>query len=62
MCLDLSESMNGASGVQRSGAQAPAFDSEAEMENIVAQTVANMNEPEIMEKGTRRMFSLLSWL
>ncbi|KAJ7827101.1 hypothetical protein B0H13DRAFT_2439813 [Mycena leptocephala] len=57
MCLDLSESMNGASGVQRSGAQAPAFDSEAEMKNIVAQTVANMNEPEIMEKARAHLES-----
>ncbi|KAJ7155009.1 hypothetical protein C8R46DRAFT_1226970 [Mycena filopes] len=51
LCLDLSESMNEASGLERPAhrvAQAPAFDVEAETAKIVTSSVANMSYADIL--------------
>ncbi|KAJ7484167.1 hypothetical protein FB451DRAFT_1169243 [Mycena latifolia] len=60
LCLDLSESMNGQSGVQRStlpAAQEPAIDWEAETNTVVAKYVANMTHSNIVEAAEAHLRS-----
>ncbi|KAJ6599762.1 hypothetical protein DFH09DRAFT_626274 [Mycena vulgaris] len=60
LCLDLSESMNGRSGVQRSAltaADEPPVDWDAETNLIVARVVANMTHSSILETAKAHLRS-----
>ncbi|KAJ7021307.1 hypothetical protein C8F04DRAFT_1141408 [Mycena alexandri] len=61
LCLDLSESMNRASGVQKSGHRAPdatpAFDPQAETNKVVADLLTNMRHQDIMIKAKAHLES-----
>ncbi|KAJ7728334.1 hypothetical protein B0H16DRAFT_242968 [Mycena metata] len=61
LCLDLSESMNRASSVQKSGHQAPdatpAFDAKIETNKAVAELVTNMRYEEITSKAKAHLES-----
>ncbi|KAK7050214.1 putative bifunctional E2/E3 enzyme [Favolaschia claudopus] len=61
ICLDLSESMNRPSGVQKSGssgAQVANFDAEFESSKIVSEIVEDMSEEEIMDEAKEYLESL----
>ncbi|KAJ7670709.1 hypothetical protein DFH06DRAFT_1468485 [Mycena polygramma] len=51
LCLDLSESMNAPSGVERSNHSVPAFDLERETVKIVTAVVGNLRRSEIVQSA-----------